>query len=178
MSDSQDKKNASLALNVAAIAVGMVCMAYAAVPLYELFCRVTGFGGTPQTAEAYPEEIIDRTITVRFNSDTDPNLPWNFQAEQVSVDVKVGEPKLVFFSATNKGNIPTEGTAIYNVTPAKAGGYFNKVQCFCFDRQELAVNEKMEFPVSFFIDPEIMNDENADDIKTITLSYTFFKVKS
>ncbi len=171
------KKNTSLAISVVGVALGMFALAYAAVPLYTLFCRVTGFGGTTQTAEAAPPVILDRTITVRFNADTSPALPWDFKPEQKEVTLRVGESGLAFYSAVNEAGMPVTGTSVYNVTPAKAGAYFNKVECFCFEEQTIAPEERVEFPVSFFVDPEIVNDKNLDDVKTITLSYTFFKVK-
>lgn len=170
-------KNLTLAMNVSAIAVGMLCMAYAAVPLYSLFCQVTGFGGTTQVAEKLPETILNKTVTVRFNSDTARDLPWDFAPDQNQVDVKIGENKLVFYSATNKSNKPIKATSVFNVTPERVGSYFNKVECFCFTEQLLNPGEKATFPVSFFIDPEITEDEHAKDINTITLSYTFFKIK-
>ena len=170
-------KNLSMALNIAAIAVGMLCVAYAAVPLYSLFCKVTGFAGTPQVAVVAPDKVYDRVITVRFNADVAPDLPWKFKPEQKQVKVKVGEQKLIFYSAKNESNDVTRGISVYNVTPEKAGAYFSKIECFCFTEQSLNANEKANFPVSFFIDPQIMSDKNAKDINTITLSYTFFKVK-
>lgn len=173
----QQKANTSLALSLFAIVVGMVCLAYASVPLYDLFCRVTGFGGTTQVAKEAPKKIYDREITIRFNSDISPDLPWEFYPEQKQLKLRVGERKLAFFHAKNLVNEATKGTAIYNVTPNKAGIYFQKIQCFCFENQTLKANESMEMPVSFFIDPAIMTDKKMDDITTITLSYTFFKVK-
>ncbi len=173
----QQKANTSLALGIVAIVVGMVCLAYASVPLYDLFCRVTGFGGTTQVAKEAPKQIYDREITIRFNADISPDLPWEFYPEQKQLKLRVGERKLAFFHAKNTTNEATKGTAIYNVTPNKAGIYFQKIQCFCFENQTLKPNESMEMPVSFFIDPAIMTDKKMDDITTITLSYTFFKVK-
>lgn len=175
---SADNKNRNLALNMAAVAVGMLLMAYGFVPMYDLFCRVTGFGGTTQVAEYAPKEIINREITVRFNSDTSPDLLWEFTPLQKQVKVHIGEQKLIFFSATNKSKYPVKGMAVYNVTPEIAGAYFNKIQCFCFDEQLLNPGEKVTFPVSFFIDPEFDKDTATNKIKTITLSYTFFKYKA
>ncbi len=172
-----DKKNQRLALNIMMIAVGMMGLAYGSVPLYDLFCRVTGFAGTTQVADVAPEQISDRVITVRFNTDIARDLPWDFQPEQRQVQVHVGETKLVFFSAENKSDQTMVGTSIYNVTPDKAGAYFNKIECFCFDAQSLAAGSEVEFPVTFFIDPAMLDDPAMDDISTITLSYTFFKVK-
>ncbi len=171
-------KNTALAINIAMVVVGMFCLAYAAVPLYDLFCRVTGFGGTTQAAIKIPDHVYDREVTVRFNTDTNPGLMWHFKAEQLQVKVKVGESKLVFFTAENFSDTPLTGVATFNVTPDKAGIYFNKVQCFCFENQTIKPGEKVTFPVSFFIDPAILDDKNLDEVKTVTLSYTFFKAKN
>lgn len=154
----------------------MVGLAFASVPLYDLFCRVTGFGGTTQVSKAAPSEdkIIDRQITVHFNGDTNRALHWEFEPEFRKIAVKVGQQGLITFKAKNLDHNPTEGTAVYNVTPAKAGKYFQKTQCFCFDRQLLKPDEAMDMPVVFYIDPSIVNDRNMDDVKTITLSYSFF----
>jgi cytochrome c oxidase assembly protein subunit 11 len=157
-------------------AVAMLGMAYASVPLYRMFCQKTGFGGTTQVAKSFPDHVEDRVIKVRFNADVNPSLPWSFKTLQTSVDVKVGEVGLAFYEGTNESSEPTVGMATYNVTPAKAGIYFNKVECFCFIEQHMEPNQTSSFPVEFFIDPDIMNDPNCDDIETITLSYTFFKL--
>lgn len=166
-------KNTRLALNLGMIAVGMVCMAFAAVPLYNIFCKVTGFGGTPMIAKELPTKVEDRIMNIRFNADVDPRLGWNFKPEQNSVKVRVGESSLAFYKATNGSETDT-GTAVYNVTPEKAAKYFNKVECFCFTRQTIPQGGEAHFPVSFFVDPEIMNDPYLDDVDTITLSYTFY----
>ncbi len=171
-------KNQQLLLNVVMIVVGMFGLAYASVPLYDLFCRVTGFDGTTQQAAEYPNYISDRKVKVRFNAVTNPDLPWQFEAEQVVMDMRVGEPGLAYFWAENKADTATTGTSIYNVTPPKAGGFFNKVQCFCFEEQTLEPGQRMRFPVSFFIDPDMLQEKNLDDVETITLSYTFFPVKN
>ena len=167
-----------MALSLLAIVVGMLGLAYASVPLYRIFCKVTGIGGTTQTAVVAPEQVLDREIVVRFNADVDPKLPWYFKPQQKEVRVKIGENALAFFEAMNMSDNPVLGTATYNVTPLKAGGYFNKIQCFCFDEQKLDPGQTADMPVSFFIDPEILNDPNMNDVNTITLSYTFFKVKN
>ena len=169
--------NRSLGISLLAIAIGMVLLTYASVPLYALFCRVTGFGGTTQVATSAPSKIYDREITIRFNADTDPALPWDFKPDQTEMTVKVGENHLAFYSARNEAKLPLIGTSVYNVTPHKAGVYFNKIQCFCFTEQRIDSGEKASFPVSFFIDPEFMNDPNMRNVQTITLSYTFFPVK-
>lgn len=157
-------------------AVTMLGMAYASVPLYRMFCQKTGFGGTTQVAKSFPERVENRVINVRFNADVNPSLPWSFKPLQTSVDVKVGEVGLAFYEGTNESSEPTVGMATYNVTPAKAGIYFNKVECFCFIEQHMEAGQSSSFPVEFFIDPDIMKDPNCDDIETITLSYTFFKL--
>lgn len=173
------KRNLSLAINSAMVVVGMICLAYASVPLYSLFCRVTGFGGTPQKVIVAPptSAILKREITVTFNADIDPNLPWAFKPLQKNVTVHVGENKLIFFRAKNEGSEPITGIATFNVTPEKAGSYFDKIQCFCFENQTLKPGEEVTMPVSFFIDPSIADDKNLDDLQDITLSYTFFKAK-
>ncbi len=169
-------KNTRTALVLSAIVVGMVGLSFASVPLYRLFCQVTGFGGTTQVAEAAPGAgAMDRVIEVRFNADVDPALPWAFQPAQRSVSVKVGEPGLAFYSARSLSDRPVVGSASFNVTPLKAGLYFTKVQCFCFDEQRLDPGQEMDMAVSFFIDPAIVEDRNLDEVKTITLSYTFFR---
>lgn len=167
----------SIAISMVAIVIGMFCLAYASVPLYRMFCQVTGFGGTTQVAKKLPSQVINREITVRFNADVAPNLRWKFGPEQKEIKLKIGENKLAFFKATNLSDQPLTGTATYNVTPEKTGSYFNKIQCFCFERQTIAPGETVEFPVSFFVDPEMVKDRNLEDVDTITLSYTFFKVK-
>ncbi|MCG8358662.1 MAG: cytochrome c oxidase assembly protein [Kiloniellales bacterium] len=176
---SEQKRMQGRNLRVAALLGGVVCgmigLAFASVPLYRLFCQVTGFGGTTQVAESLPDTIVDRVITVRFNADISPSLPWHFQPEQREVQVRVGESGLVFYRARNDSGQPSTGTATFNVTPLKAGQYFNKVQCFCFEEQRLLPGEAMDMGVSFFVDPAIMDDRNLDDVQTITLSYTFFR---
>ncbi len=154
----------------------MVGLAYASVPLYRIFCQVTGYGGTTQRAEGAPGEPmgVDRTITVRFNADVSPNLAWDFQPEQRSVQVKVGEETLISYRAHNRSKQAITGTAVFNVTPDKAGVYFDKIACFCFTEQRLEPGQTADLPVSFFVDPEIVKDHKLDDVKTITLSYTFY----
>ncbi len=171
--------NRRLGINLAMMVVGMAMFAYASVPLYDLFCRVTGFGGTTQKAIAAPpvSAILNRTMRVTFNADIDPNLPWDFKPLQKDITVKIGEKKLIFFTAKNNGSEQLTGIATFNVTPEKAGGYFNKIQCFCFINQTLQPGQEMTMPVSFFIDPATVNDKNLDELQDITLSYTFFKAK-
>ena len=171
-----NRRNGLTALIAAGVVVGMGAMAYAAVPLYQMFCQVTGFGGTTQVAEKAPSEIGERVITVRFNADTGRGLGWDFRPQQRSITLRVGEQALAFYEASNPDDRRIVGSATFNVTPDKAGAYFNKIECFCFTEQALKPGQRVDMPVSFFVDPGIVNDRNLDDIKTITLSYTFFEV--
>lgn len=172
------RKNARTGLMVMAVVVGMVALSFASVPLYTLFCKVTGYGGTTQVSEALPATILDRSVSVHFNADTSRSILWDFKPDTRSVDVRLGERGLIAFTARNRTDHPTAGTAIYNVTPLKAGKYFNKIQCFCFDEQILGPGEEASLPVMFFIDPAMNDDPNMEDVKTITLSYTFFPASS
>lgn len=151
----------------------MGTLVYYSVPLYRLFCDVTGFGGTTRAAQAAPTAVIDREITVRFDANVASGLPWRFIAPK-PVTLRLGEERVVAYKGKNIGNEPYLGTAMFNVTPFKAGEYFNKVQCFCFTEQFLLPGEEKEFTVSFFVDPKVAKDPNALDVSTITLSYTFF----
>lgn len=170
--------NLRVLLSVFAFVFFMIGVSFAAVPLYDLFCRVTGFGGTTQVAAELPSETIDRTITVQFNADTSRNMLWDFKPEARETDVLLGQKGFINYIAKNPTTVPITGTAIYNVVPAKAGKYFHKIQCFCFDEQLLVPQESMNMPVIFFIDPEFHNDPAMDDVNTVTLSYTFFKAES
>ncbi len=171
------QKNVSTAVVLFSVAGGMVGLAFAAVPLYQLFCQVTGFGGTPRVAAAAPSPTSEKTITVRFDANVSPALPWAFAPQQRQVRVRAGEPMQVNYKALNLSDGPVTGTATFNVTPYKAGKYFSKIECFCFTEQRLAGGEEALMGVQFFVDPEIFNDLNARDVKTITLSYTFFRAK-
>jgi len=168
------ERNARFALILAAVACGMVAMAFAAVPLYRLFCQITGYGGTTQVATALPSEISDREIVVRFDANVHPGLPWAFQPEVRELRLKVGERGLVFYTAENLAPQATTGVATFNVTPLQAGQFFNKVQCFCFDEQRLDPGASVEMGVSFFVDPAMLSNAEMDSVTTITLSYTFF----
>lgn len=162
-----------------AVVVGMVMLAYASVPLYRLFCKVTGYGGTTQQAkQQYAGKPLNQTITVRFNADVDPALPWKFEPLEREVKVHLGENRLVAFRATNLSGVDTRGTAVYNVTPHLVGSYFNKIQCFCFNEQHLGPHQTANLPVSFFIDPAILDDPDLRGLSNITLSYTFFSYES
>lgn len=171
-----DKNNKSL-VAILCVVVTMGALAYASVPLYNLFCRVTGYGGTTQVG-GVPDRVLDRTVTVKFNADVSRNFPWTFKPDEHQTVVKIGQQKLIAYHALNKAANPVAGTAIYNVTPPKAGKYFHKTQCFCFDRQVLKPGEDMQMPVVFFIDPKMAEDRDMDDVTTITLSYTFFPADS
>jgi len=170
--------NARLAWRLVAVVGGMLGLAYAAVPLYEAFCKATGFNGTPLVAQEGERPIIARTVQVRFDSNIDPNLPWRFEPLEREVKVQLGEEKLVHFRATNVSQRPIVGTATYNVTPERTAGWFNKVQCFCFTEQLLQPGQSVDMPVVFFVDAEMAKDRRYDDIRTITLSYTFYEAKT
>ncbi len=169
--------NTRVAISLAVVVVGMVGMAYAAVPLYRLFCQVTGYGGTTQRAEAASDTVLDRTITVRFDSNVAGNLPWSFRPERRTMTLRIGETGQLAYLARNLGEGPTVGTSTFNVSPPAAGIYFNKIECFCFTEQPLAAGEDVEMPVVFFVDPAIVEDKNARGIGEITLSYTFYPVR-
>ena len=155
----------------------MIGLSFAAVPLYDLFCRVTGFAGTTQVSAEAPDEVLDRVITIRFDASTNAALPWVFSPEQRSVDVRVGETAMAFYVAENRSDRRTVGTATFNVTPLKAGQYFTKTQCFCFTEQALEPGQNVDMPVSFYVDPALVDDRNMDNVDTITLSYTFFPME-
>jgi len=155
----------------------MVGMAYAAVPLYSLFCRTTGFGGTPQIAAAAPGEVLARKLTVRFDANVTGGLPWKFEPEQNSIDLKLGEVVTVQFTVTNESARETVGQASYNVAPTTVGAYFTKINCFCFTEQRFKPGERREMTVVFFVDPALAKDADEDDLNTITLSYTMFPVR-
>ncbi len=177
--DDLRKKNRKIALAVLGTVVCMTSLAFASVPLYNLFCRVTGYGGTTQLATAAPATAeTGRSISVTFNADTARDLAWDFRPEQREVSVHPGEKKLISYKARNKGNAPLAGTALYNVSPAKAGKYFKKIECFCFGEQILQPGEDVSMPVVFFIDPDITKDRSMNDVTNITLSYNFFKTES
>ena len=171
-------KNARLAWSLVAVFASMLGLAYASSPLYEAFCKATGFGGTTQVAVEGDRPVLDRTVEVRFDTNVDPNLAWHFEPEQREVKVKLGEEKLVFFRATNVSQRPIVGTATYNVTPERTAGWFNKIQCFCFTEQLLQPGQSVDMPVVFFVDAEMAKDRRYDDIRTITLSYTFYEAKT
>jgi cytochrome c oxidase assembly protein subunit 11 len=172
-----EKRSKNLAIILSLLALAMLGMAFAAVPIYRLFCQKTGFGGTTQKAIQLSNETTDRIINVRFNADVHRDLPWRFRPLQTQVRVRVGENALVFYESQSYSDRPIVGMATYNVTPDKAGIYFNKVVCFCFEEQQLHPHQRVEMPVYFFIDPKFADDPNMKDVETITLSYTFFEFK-
>lgn len=173
-----EARNKKTVLTVFGVVIGMIALAYVSVPLYSLFCKVTGFNGTTAEASAAPEYAIDRKVTIRLRADTARNMPWTFGTETRNFELNVGEEGYASFTAENPTDYPVTGTAIYNVTPLKAGKYFKKIQCFCFDEQVLNPHKKVNMPVVFFVDPKIDDDPNLKDVKTITLSYTFFRKDS
>jgi cytochrome c oxidase assembly protein subunit 11 len=169
-------RNARVALLCAVFAAGMVGLAYASVPLYRMFCQVTGFGGTPQRAERPSESVGERQVTVRFDANVGPGLAWDVLPVVRVMRLKVGENALAFYRVTNRSDRPVVGTSTFNVTPDQAGSFFNKIECFCFTEQWLDPGETAELPVSFFIDPAIDKDLDGVRIRDITLSYTFYPV--
>ena len=173
---SQQRRHRVVGLSMAAIAAGMVGMSFAAVPLYKLYCQVTGYAGTTQRVIKPSEVVVDRMMRVRFDANVGPALKWDFGPLQNTVDVKLGENTLVFFRATNRSDQPVTGTATFNVTPEMVGPYFAKVECFCFTEQRLEPGESIDMPVSFYIDPAILNDADAKALELVTLSYTFYPV--
>ncbi|MFV0244754.1 MAG: cytochrome c oxidase assembly protein [Qingshengfaniella sp.] len=163
-------------LSLIGVIVVMGSLAWASVPLYDLFCRVTGFGGTTGTADAGSDVVLERTVTVRFDASKDRGMPWEFKPLQRKMEVKLGETGLAFFEANNPTDHPVAGMASYNVTPYAAGGYFTKIECFCFTEQVLQPGERVEMPVTFYVDPEMLDDSEGKFVHTITLSYTFHEI--
>ncbi|WP_188053001.1 MULTISPECIES: cytochrome c oxidase assembly protein [unclassified Sphingosinithalassobacter] len=170
-------RNMRTAMLAALGVVGMTGLGFASVPLYRVFCQVTGLNGTTQRALEAPGATGEQ-ITVAFDSNTDPRLPWSFAPEVRSGKIDVGARDMAFFVATNNSDVPVTGTATFNVTPAQAGKYFSKIQCFCFTEQTLQPGETMRMPVIYFVDPAIREDPDARDVQEITLSYTFYPVDS
>jgi cytochrome c oxidase assembly protein subunit 11 len=167
--------NRTIGTTLAVVVVGMVGMAFASVPLYRVFCSVTGYDGTPQIGPAAAPGAVGQKISVRFNANTYPNLPWQFMPEQKEITLPLGDDHLAYYKARNEAGTPVTGVALYNVTPDTAGKYFHKTACFCFNQQTLQPGESKEFPLSFWVDPKIAKDPETADIHTITLSYTFFR---
>ena len=164
------------AAQAAGVVVLMGGLAWASVPFYDWFCRVTGFGGVTGVAAAAPGEILDQTIKVRFDGSLNENMPWTFKPMQREMELRIGETGLAFYEAYNPTDHPVAGQASYNVTPYEAGGFFTKIECFCFTEQVLQPGERVEMPVTFFVDPEIVQDRDAKYVHTNKLSYTFFQI--
>ncbi len=174
---SLNQRHSIVGLSLAVLVVGMLGLSYAAVPLYKMFCQVTGYGGTTQRAGLAPVKASTQMIKIRFDANVARNLDWKFTPVQRSVNIRIGEETLIFYKAENNSKEQVTGTATFNVTPAIAGQYFNKIQCFCFTEQTLEPGEKMDMAVSFFIDPDILTDPDTRHVSEITLSYTFFTKK-
>jgi cytochrome c oxidase assembly protein subunit 11 len=175
MAHPSQRRNLNLLMVLVGVVAGMTGLAYASVPLYRLFCEVTGFDGTPQRASAAPTEISDRTIRVTFTADVAAGLGWKFRPLQHNLQLKVGENKLAFYVAENLESKPVTGRATFNVSPEVFGPYFSKIECFCFTEQTLQPGERVEMPVSFFIDPAVLDDPALKKLNDVTLSYTFFR---
>ena len=163
-------------LQTVGLVVFMGGLAWASVPFYDWFCRVTGFGGTTGVSEVASGEILDQTIKVRFDASLERNMPWQFTPMAREMKLRIGETGLAFYEANNPTDKPVAGTASYNVAPYAAGGFFTKIDCFCFQEQVLAPGERVQMPVTFYVDPEIVTDRDAKYVHTITLSYTFYKI--
>jgi len=165
------------AFSCAAFVCGMIGAAYASVPLYRLFCQVTGYGGTTQRSEMASATILDEIVRVRFDSNATPAVPWTFQPNEREVTVRLGETRQMSYRVRNRSDREVTARATFNVTPLLAGAYFNKIQCFCFTDQTLKPGEEVDMPVVFFVDPDILKDADVGTLPTITLSYTFFPVE-
>lgn len=163
-------------LSLVGVVLTMGSLGWASVPLYDWFCRVTGYGGTTATATVAPDDILDRTVTVRFDASRERGMPWAFTPMQREMEVRIGETGLAFYEAHNPTNRPVAGQASYNVAPFAAGGYFTKIDCFCFQEQLLMPGETVQMPVTFYVDPEIIDDPEGKFVHTITLSYTFYEI--
>jgi cytochrome c oxidase assembly protein subunit 11 len=172
------QKNKKSATIILLIVVAMIGLSFAAVPLYSMFCRKTGFAGTPLISSTLPDHVLKRRITVSFYTRVDNSLPWEFKADKSDVKLAVGQQGMMSFTASNLSANETTGTAIYNVTPDKVAKYFHKTQCFCFGAQNIGPGKTAQLPVVFFVDPSIANDAEMDDITDIALSYTFFAANS
>ena len=171
------QKNRVVAIRMALFALAMLGLAFASVPLYRIFCQVTGFGGTTQKADAAPGAVAGQ-IGVRFDANIDPALPWKFEPVQETVRIHPGARTTIYYQATNYTARSTTGQAVFNVTPEIAGKYFSKIECFCFTEQTLKPGESVKMPVIFFVDPKLRDDPDTDHIDEITLSYTFYPVEN
>jgi len=173
--EQRERRHGLLPIALVGLVAAMVGLAFASVPLYRLFCQATGYGGVPQRADRGADKVLDRTIRIRFDANVDGALPWTFAPDQRVMQIKIGETALAFFKATNNSSIPVTGQAIFNVAPELAGRYFTKIECFCFKQQTLAPHASVEMPVTFFVDPKIVDDDDTKTIDEITLSYTFYR---
>jgi cytochrome c oxidase assembly protein subunit 11 len=169
--------NSRIALRLVGVVLLMGVLAWVAVPFYSWFCKTTGFGGTPNVAEAESDVILDELITIRFDANVERGMPWKFKPVVNEMTLRIGETGLAFFEATNPTDRVIAGAASYNVSPDQAGYYFDKIQCFCFTEQVLQPHETVQMPVSFFVDPELVKDKEAGYIRNITLSYTFHETE-
>jgi cytochrome c oxidase assembly protein subunit 11 len=172
---TRTRRNGTTVVLLAAVVCGMVGLSFASVPLYRLFCQATGFGGTTQRAAVAPEQAAGALVTVRFDAQTAPDLGWEFRPLESAVRLHPGEQREVLFRATNHTAETVTGTATFNVTPTKTGIYFDKLQCFCFNEQQLQPGESRDMGVVFFVDPDLLTDPNTSDVRTVTLSYTMFR---
>jgi cytochrome c oxidase assembly protein subunit 11 len=173
-----DRKTRRTALVCVGVALGMMTLAFASVPLYDLFCKVTGFGGTPMVREANASVATSRIMNVRLDANVAPSLNWSFEADTTTIPSRLGETKTVFYKITNRGKTATTGIATFNVEPAQAAAYFVKIQCFCFTEHRLEPGESMDAPVVFYIDPEIEKNKELKTLPSMTLSYTYFPAKN
>lgn len=168
-------KHKTLAQTVGVVVI-MGALAWASVPFYNWFCKVTGFGGVTNTADAGSESILDQTIKIRFDASKERDMAWSFKPMQLEMELRIGETGLAFYEAHNPTNRPIAGQASYNVTPYQAGTFFTKIDCFCFTEQVLQPGETVQMPVTFYVDPEIVTDRDGKYVHTITLSYTFYEI--
>ncbi len=176
MNHAQRKSTTKTVASLLGVVVFMGAMSFAAVPLYDMFCRVTGWGGATNVSESGSDVVLDRTITVRFDASRERDMPWEFRPVRREVELKIGETGLAFYTAHNPTDRPIAGSASYNVAPFSAGGYFTKIDCFCFEEQVLAPGQTVQMPVTFYVDPEIIDDKEGSLVKTITLSYTMHEI--
>lgn len=174
---SDSTSNSKTGYVLGGLVVFMLVMSFASVPLYRIFCQKTGYGGTPKIVTSLGTKLTNRWVRVQFNATVHRDLPWTFKPLQHEIMVRAGEPALVFYKVKNRSNKPLIGIASYNVTPTKVAPYFNKIKCFCFEEQRIEPGQELEMPVQFYIDSEIVENHQVDDVKVLTLSYTFFEAK-
>jgi cytochrome c oxidase assembly protein subunit 11 len=177
-SKALDRSHRKVALVCGTLVAGMIGASFAAAPFYKMLCNLTSFDGTPQRATAPSDVVLDRMMSIRFDANVAPGFPWSFEPLQRTVDIKIGETTLAFYRVTNLSDKRVTGTATFNVFPESAGAFFNKLQCFCFTEQTLEPGQSIDMPVSFFIDPRLVDDKDARDTTNITLSYTFYQAVS